>query len=228
MKETFKNFLNNLKKENYYSGPTDENLEDSKSLEKELKRLQKENETLKKPARELAYSKFKSRRSIRKYSTKKVDWKLIYEIVTAALNAPSAGNIENTEIIVVQDKKIKNDIGRIETQQFWLSDAPYLLVFVRDDERLCELYPNNGEIYSIQNTSAIIENVLMLAHFYDLGACWVESSDSSVLKDLLGIPSSKFVDAVIPIGFPLENPSVIKAHEAAKLHFEKYGNKKRV
>lgn len=235
MKDKFKSFLKNLNGGSYYSGPDESTLNEmgektiisSKDLDKQIKNLQKENEILRKPVKELAYSKFKTRRSIRRYSPKPVEWKLIYEIVTAALNAPCAGSVENTEIIIIKDKKIQNEIGKLETQQFWLADAPYLLVFVRDDERLCELYPNKGKMYSVQNTSAIIQNVLMLAHFYDLGACWVESCNSDYLKEALDVPGSKYIDAVIPIGFPLENPTVTRAHEGAKISFEKYGNKKR-
>lgn len=171
--------------------------------------------------------KFKTRRSIRKYSQKPVDWEIIFNLIEAGLNAPCAGGIQNTTIIVVSDKKKRDEIARIEDQQFWLTDAPYFLIVVRDNHRLMELYPGYGELYAVQNTASVIGNILMLAHCYDLGACWVESGENEVLKEYLGIPADRHVDAVIPIGFPLEKPEVMRDHVTTKMFFESFGNKKR-
>lgn len=218
---------NNLPSGSYYDGPQDSKEMKPQDIEKEMKRLSKENSILKSELCVNALEKFKNRRSVRKYSTKPVQWELIYAIVEAALNAPCAGNVENSDIIVIQDKKTRVEVGKIENQQFWLSDAPYLLVVVRDNQRLIDLYPGEGELYAVQNTAAVIQNVLMMAHFYELGACWVESCDNRVLKEFLGIPENKYVDAVIPLGFPLENPKMHKSHPISRIFFEKYGNKKR-
>lgn len=189
--------------------------------------LKKENETLKAGISQIALEKFKTRRSIRKFSGENVKWKTIYEIIEGALNAPCAGNIQNYNIIVIEDKKRKHELGKIAFQQYWLADAPTLLVIVRDNYHLCQLYPDEGETYAIQNSAAMIENILMLAHFYDLGACWVEAYDNDVLKEFLGISPNMTVDAIIPIGYPLENPQISKEPMLQKVFFEEYGNKKR-
>lgn len=189
--------------------------------------LQKENETLKAGISQIALEKFKTRRSIRKFSPENIKWRTIYEIIEGSLNAPCAGNIQNYHIIVVEEKKKKHELGKIAFQQYWLADAPVLLLIVRDNYHLCQLYPDEGETYSIQNSAALIENILMLAHFYDLGACWVEAYDNDVLKEFLGIPPNMTVDAIIPIGYPLESPQISKDPMLQKVFFENYGNKKR-
>lgn len=198
-----------------------------KKLKAKAKGEEIKEKPLDKPFAIKAVDKIKTRRSIRKFSTRQVDWNMIYDIIDAGLNAPSAGNVENTEILVVSNKAKRNEISKIENQQFWLADAPYLLVVIRDNSRLMDLYPGEGELYSVQNTAAVIENMLLIAHFYDLGACWVESCDNEVLKAALGIPSNRHVDAVIPIGYPMEEPQTIRAPAIAKTFFEKYGNKMR-
>lgn len=206
----------------YYS-PEEEQL----SPEKELKLLRKENKELKEDFWQKTLQKFKTRRSIRKYSKKQIDEKAIYDLLEAALNSPAAGNIQNYDVIVVKDEKKRQEIGKIALNQCWLSDAPVLLVVVRDDHRVCEMYPHDGNCYSIQNTAAFIENVLLLAHTYGLGACWVEALENEVLKSYLGIPSEKEVDAIIPLGYPLENPSVDKEPMMRKVFFEQFGNMKK-
>lgn len=215
-----------VKKENDYYDFKDED-GNNEIPEKNCKKIISENKKLKKNVPDFVLDKFKSRRSIRKFSDKKVDWKLIYNIIEAGFNAPVAGGIQNYSIIVIENEEKKKELGRLAFQQYWISNAPYLLVIVRDNHRLMELYPSEGELYSIQNTAAMIENMLMMAHFYDLGSCWVEAYDNSVLKEFLEIPREFRVDGIIPIGFPLENPKVKKDSTDAHVFFEKFKNKKR-
>ena len=189
--------------------------------------MKKENQLLKEGIKTQSLEKFKTRRSIRKFSDKQVDSAVLYSIIESATNAPCAGNIQNYNIIIVTDKKKKHELGKLAFQQFWLSDAPVLLVVVRDNYHLEQLYPQEGKTYSIQNCAAMIENVLMLAHFHDLGACWVEAYDNEVLKEYLGIPIEHRVDAIIPIGYPLENPQISKDPVEQKIYYESFGNFKK-
>ena len=78
-----------------------------------------------------------------------------------------------------------------------------------------------------KNAAAVIQNILMLTHFHDFGACWVESCESKVLNNILDVPHMQVVDAIIPIGFPMENPEVIKLPTHDRIYFEKFGNRKR-
>lgn len=195
------------------------------SESEELKLLRKENEQLKKDLTSQAIEKFKNRRSIRKFSEQKIDFKILHSIIEAGLNAPCAGNVQNYKIIVIEDLKQKTECGKIAFQQYWLADAPCLLVLVRDNLELQSLYPDRGEIYAIQNVAAVIENILMAAHFNNLGACWVEAFDNEILKEDLGIPMELKIDAIVPIGYALERPQVDKVPMINMVYFEKYGNK---
>lgn len=195
--------------------------------EKDIRDLQKENIELKNNFTQKVIEKFKTRRSIRKFSDKQVDWEIIYSIIEAGLNGPVAGNIQNYKIIAITDPNERKELGKAAFQQYWLSDAPVILVIVRDNYRLMQLYPQEGEIYSIQNTAALIENILMGVHFYDLGACWVEAYENQVIKEFLNVPVELEIDAIIPIGYPLESPKVSKEVESSLIFYNKYGNKKR-
>ena len=171
---------------------------------------------------------FTSRRSIRRYSTRPIDYEKIYDIIQAGLNAPVAGNIQNYRIILIQDKAEKTECARIAYQQFWMTNAPYFLVVTRDDTEVEDLYPNRGEVFSIQNVAAVIENMIMAAHMSDLGACWVGVDDSEALKDFLGIPRHMHLDAIIPVGYAEGNPDKMPKNAVeTMLYYEKFGNKSR-
>lgn len=228
MKDKLKSIFS--KKEDYYTPESNfasSEVENDRDIRKEIQALRKENERLKQNLKKSALDKFKTRRSIRKFSDKPILWETIGNIIEAGLNAPCAGNIQNYKVLVIQNQEDRTELGKLAFQQYWLAQAPVVLVVVRDNHRLMQLYPQEGEIYSVQNSAAFIENMLMYAHFCDLGACWVEAYDNEVLKEFLKIPPHMLVDAIIPIGYPLENPKVTKDTLFGKIFYTKWGNKER-
>lgn len=197
-----------------------------KELEKENKKLKKELEKYEKKKGDLLFSEIKSRKSIRKFSGENVKWEYVYNGIISAMNAPAAGGIRNFKTVVVSQKEKKEEIGRLCLQQDWISEAPYIIIFLRDNLRLMNLYPERGERYSIQNTAAAIENFLITVHSYRLGACWVGAYNSEGIKDLLEIPKHFKLDAVVPVGTPLESPkkSLPYGEIREKIFFHKFGN----
>lgn len=231
MKDKLNEFIGKFKNktikltDSYYDGPEEEI---DINWKKECEKLQKENDELKLSFREQCINSFKTRRSIRKFrADQKPDFKVIFDIIEAGLNAPVAGNLQNFRVIVVEDEVQKREIGKLAYQQYWLSEAPYVLVIIRDDVYVSEMYPDKGELFSIQNTAALIENILMATHMSDLGACWVGVDDNNAIKDLLGVPGGRHIDAVIPIGYPMESPQVDKNPTQALVDFKKFGDKVR-
>lgn len=62
-------------------------------------------------------------------------------------------------------------------------------------------------IVTIQDASASIENMLLAAHSMGLGSCWIAAFDEAQVCELLGIPRKTKPVAVIPLGYPGEQPS---------------------
>lgn len=245
MKDKLNDFIDKIKvktlkpmekiktEDSYYDGPENANVsniknDDSSKIdwEKECKKLQKENDFLKSSFKNQAIDYFKSRRSIRKFNhNRKPDFKLIFDIVESGLNAPAAGNLQNYRIIVIEDEELRRQIATLAYQQYWVSEAPYLLMIVRDDVHVKSLYPDQGDLFTVQNTAAVIENILMATHMSDLASCWVAVDDNDALKNLVGIPEDRYIDAILPIGYAMEAPTVKKNPTQALVDFEKFGNK---
>lgn len=195
------------------------------SMEEELESLRKENKILKAGFPDFALEKCRNRRSIRKFSDEKVDWKTIYNILEASFNAPCAGNIQNFKVIVIGDEKKKKEIAKCAFRQFWITQAPTVLIVTREDEEVKKEYFDEGALYSVQNVSAFVENILLLASMHDLGACWVGAYHKSELKKLLEVPENVEIDAIIPVGHPIENPEIDKNIVESMLFFDEFGKK---
>ena len=202
--------------------------DDVSKLKKENAMLKKENNKLKENFAQSSIDSLKKRRSIRHFSDRSFDIKIIYDIIDAGMNAPCAGSIQNYKIIIISDKKAKEECAKIAFQQYFIVNAPYVLLIVRDNLPIETVYPDKYELFSIQNTSALIENIIVGATAFDLGSCWIGLDDSNALKEYLKIPADMHLDALIPIGYPDETPKAPrKADIEGIIYFDKYGNKKK-
>jgi len=171
---------------------------------------------------------FKQRRSIRKYSDKKVPMNLIHDILEEAKLAPSAGNTQNWRFIVVTDIEKKKDIAKASLNQNWMTTSPVYLVVCNDTPRLVELYEKNGKFFSIQNCAAITSFILLSATGKGLGSCWVGVFDYKKIQKILGLPDDIFPDAVITLGFSDEPKSSKHLREDVEnlTYFNSWKNKK--
>ncbi|MBU2589131.1 MAG: nitroreductase family protein [Nanoarchaeota archaeon] len=150
---------------------------------------------------------FKQRRSIRKYSDKKVPMHLIHEILDESKLAPSAGNTQNWRFIVVTDVAKQKEIAKVSLNQNWMTTAPIYLVVCNESPRLENLYGKSGKFFSIQNCAAITSFILLSATEKGLGSCWVGVFDYKKLQDILELPDDVFPDAVITLGYSDESKS---------------------
>lgn len=165
----------------------------------------------------------KGRRSIRKFKDKTLDKSLINDLINAAQFAPSAGNLQARDFIIVMDKKTKQLLAQAAFGQSFIEQAPVVIVVVASIDRSSRVYRSRGELYAVQDASCGIENLLLAAHSMGLGACWVGAFDDNMVCKLLGIPDKSLPAAIIPVGYPAEEPAMPPRVPLEKLvHWEKW------
>ena len=168
------------------------------------------------------------RKSIRKFDTKKpVDDKIIGLLIYAATQAPSAGNTQEWVFIVVRDEERRKRIAKICYNQEFVGEAPVIIVVCGNEKKIELMYGERGKkMYLYQDTAAAIENLLLLATSLGLGSCWVGAFDEEELKEVLELPENIKPLAVIPIGYPAEDPKKPERRPIESVTFlEKYGRK---
>jgi nitroreductase len=168
-----------------------------------------------------------TRRSIRKFMSSEVPMELIGTIIDAARFAPSTGNIQDWRFIIIRDKGTIGKIAEAAMQQLWIAQAPIVIVVCSDFEKLKMFYGIRGErLYSIQNCSAAIENMLLAAHGLGLGSTWVSAFDDDNLRTVLNIPGFVRPIAILPIGYPDEVvPTPMRYTIENVCFFNTYGNR---
>jgi nitroreductase len=147
------------------------------------------------------------RRSIRAYRKDPITRETVLMILEAARAAPSAGNRQAREIIVVEDSSVKAALAEAALGQDFIKEAPLNLVFCTNPERSAQRYSERGSsLYCILDAAASIENSLLAAHTLGLGACWIGAFHDDQVRSVLGLPASLKPVGIIPIGYPAEQP----------------------
>lgn len=164
------------------------------------------------------------RKSIRKYKSKKITDNKVSLLLGAAMLAPSAGNIQNCRFIIVDDKNKKDDIAKACMNQTWMAEAPIHIIICSDNSDLKSFFGKYYKNYSLQNSSAAMENILLKATELKLGSCWVSAFSESNVKRILQIPDEIEVHGIITVGYPNEKPlRKLKSRLKNIVFFNKYG-----
>ena len=166
------------------------------------------------------------RYSVRAYNDQPVSEVALKSILESANAAPSGGNRQAYEIVVVRDAKRRRKLAIASHEQGFVADAPVVLVFFANSARNREQYRERGaSLYCLQDSAVACAYAQLAATALGLGTCWVGSFEDRVGSEILGAPASWQPVAILPIGHPADKP---RPHERRPLndlvHHEKAGS----
>ncbi|MEM3526247.1 MAG: nitroreductase family protein [Candidatus Jordarchaeaceae archaeon] len=147
------------------------------------------------------------RRSTRRYKSENVSDEQVKKLLEAAIMAPSGGNMQPWDFIVVRDEQQKKALARAALGQMFIATAPVVIVVCANKPRTARRYGDRGvTLYSIQDTAAATENILLAATAMGLAGCWVGAFDDDAVSKVLGLPNYVRPVVILPIGVPDEFP----------------------
>jgi len=160
-----------------------------------------------------------TRRSIREYTSQAVPDELIKKLLSAAMQAPSAGNQQPWHFIVVTERNQMNSLADALPFGKMLHTAPLAIAVCADFE--AARYPD----YWVQDCSAATQNLLLAAHALGLGAVWLGvyplEERMAGVKQILGLPEQVIPLCIVALGYPaaVPEPPVMRFDEA-RVHHE--------
>ncbi len=144
-----------------------------------------------------------TRTSIRNFTSDPVSDEQIETLLKAMIAAPSGGNKQPWRIFVIRNTTIKHQLAKGAGNQDFVAKAPVVFVVCRVPDESGERYGNRGRnLYSIQDTAAMTQNLLLAAHAIGLGGCWVGAFKEAAIAMAINTPISVIPVAIIPIGKP--------------------------
>ena len=141
-----------------------------------------------------------TRRSIRRFQAQPVPDEQVKKLLAAAMSAPSAGNQQPWQFVVITDLQLLGRVPSINPHAAMAARAP-LGILVCGDLAL-EKHPG----YWVQDCSAAVQNLLLAAHDQGLGAVWTGiyplNDRVSKFKELCKLPEPVMPLALVVIGYP--------------------------
>lgn len=141
-----------------------------------------------------------SRKSCRKFSSKKPDWRDIIQCIDSMRYAPMAGNNFSLKTVLVNEKDKINKIAKASQQDF-INKSGYVLVVYSEPSRVKSNFGERGEKYLAQQAGAAIQNFLLKVEEKGLSTCWIGHFVEDEIKSELKIPKTGKVEAIFPIGY---------------------------
>ena len=153
------------------------------------------------------FEAIRHRRSVRAYTREEVSEEEVEELIDVARWAPSAGDIQPWEFVIVRDAEIKRKLAAAALDQTFIEEAPVVIVVCADEAQSSQGYGYRGvTLYCIQDTAAAIQNILLAAHALGLGTCWIGAFREELVKRTLKTPLNVRPVAIIPVGHAAEKP----------------------
>ncbi len=172
------------------------------------------------------FEAIRQRRSVRAYQAREVEADKLQRILEAANAAPSAGNRQAYEIVLVRDAERKQRIVKAAWDQTFIAEAPVVLVFLAAPERNRDRYAERGEtLYAIQDATIACAYAELTATALGLNCCWVGAYEDADVAAAVGATGTLRPVAVLPIGYAAEQPPARPRRKPGDLvHNETFGN----
>lgn len=156
----------------------------------------------------------KTRRSVRKFTAKRIDKAVIEDIVDCARLAATAINIQPWIFVAVTEGEIRRAIADVTDHGKFIADAPCCIAV------FCEKVK-----YYLEDGCAATQNILLAAKAHGLGSCWVAGDKKPYCEDiraLLGVPENYTLVSLCAIGYPESVPEPAKKGLSQVLYWERF------
>jgi nitroreductase len=155
------------------------------------------------------FEAIKWRRSVRKFSTQKVEREKVLQILEAARLAPSSSNRQAWHFVVVDDPSVIKQIPGtvpVGTQRIitFIKDAPLVIIGCYSKAFTHYVAQLAGHENHLVDVSIAMTHMTLAATELGIGSCWVGWYGESKLRTILKIPRRYRVVALLVLGYPAE------------------------
>lgn len=166
----------------------------------------------------------RSRRSVRSFDSADVSDEVLDAVLEAMNRAPSAGNLQAYEVVIVRAPERRLLLARAAYGQEYVAQAPVVLVFFMVPDRSREKYGERGEaLYACQDATIAATHAQLAAHALGLGTVWIGAFDDDEVCQAAAAPRGRRPSSLLVIGYPAEEPEPTSRRSLDSLvHRESY------
>ena len=172
-----------------------------------------------------------ARKSVRVFEDREIEENIIQEILTAAVNAPTAGNQQLYTILRITDPEIKLKLSESCDHQPFIAEGKLVLVFCADCLKWYEAFhaagcgprdPGAGDLLlAVDDAMIAAQNAVTAAESFGIGSCYIGDIMENIETqwEILGLPKYVFPAALLVFGYPTEQQKNRKKPERVPMEY---------
>lgn len=180
---------------------------------------------------------FSNRRTIRQYTNQKINRQLLNDLLLAASQAPTTGNMQLYSVVITEDMEMKKRLAPTHFNQPSVMSAAAVLTFCADFNRFvkwCEArnakpgYDNfQAWVWAVEDTMIFAQQFVTIAEMNGLGTCYLGTTtyNAPQISEILELPDRVVPIATVTVGYPaIEGQLSDRLPIDAIVHNEKYND----
>ena len=154
----------------------------------------------------------KNRYSCKKYSSRKVEPEKIEAILDAGRLAPTAKNLQEQHIYVVQSEEALAKIDKVTPCRY---NAPVCLI-VAFDKNNVYTYPDSARESGVEDAAIVATHLMLAAANEGVDSCWLNCIYLDKIAEEFGLPDNEEVLMILDLGYAEEGAGPLANHGSRK------------
>ena len=154
----------------------------------------------------------RNRFSCRKYIAKEIEWEKLEAVLEAGRLAPTAKNLQEQHIYVVQSEEALAKIDKVTSCRY---GAPTVLVVAFDKNNVFT-YPGGKRDSGVEDATIVATHMILAAADEGLGSCWINFFEPEKMAAELGLPENEEVLMMLDLGYAAGGVKPAPGHSARK------------
>ena len=154
----------------------------------------------------------KARYSCKKFSDRQVEPEKLTAILEAGRLAPTAKNLQEQHVYVVQSAEGLAKIDGITPCRY---GAPTVLVVAFDKHNVFT-YPGEKRDSGVEDATIVATHMILASVDEGVNSCWINFFDPEKMAEVLGLPENEEVLMVMDLGYAAEGTGPLAGHSSRK------------
>lgn len=152
------------------------------------------------------------RYACKKYDGRAVPQKVLFEILEAGRVAPTAKNLQEQRIYVLQSDEALTKFDALTPCRY---GAGTVLLVCYDQNALYH-YPGGKRDSGIEDASIVATHMMLAAKNAGVESCWINRLDPEEAAKQFELPENEVVVMALDLGYPAEGAGPLPNHENRK------------
>ena len=160
-----------------------------------------------------------ARGSCREFTDEPIDRALLDTLIATAFSAPTKSDLQQRDLLIVTDSKIRAALNEACDTQVWVSGAPLLLIVLGNHRRQQKIHERQNRPFANNHMDALfnaavdggilLSSLVTCFELAGLGTCPISAirNKPEDVATILNLPKQVFPVAALAVGWPTSLPT---------------------